>query len=50
MNFFLRVGLTGLLLVVTVVAIACGDGGGTLAPPAGSASDLNTFLYVYSDN
>jgi len=40
-----------LAIVSTLLAVvACGGATPTVIPPAGAASGLNTFIYIYSEN
>lgn len=43
-------GLTLGLLCALFTLVACGGATPTIIAPAGAASGLNTFIYVYSEN
>lgn len=51
MKIMRRVSFTLALLGLMTVLLACGGGVGRASiMPAGAASGLNTFIYVYSEN
>jgi ABC-type glycerol-3-phosphate transport system substrate-binding protein len=46
-----RISLTMALLGLMTVLLACGGGAGRASgTPAGAATGLNTFIYIYSEN
>jgi hypothetical protein len=46
-----RISLAVALLGLMTILLGCGGGAGrTPITPAGAASGLNTFIYVYADN
>ena len=50
MKLIQRRGFTLGLLSALFVLVACGDAPATTMAPAGAASGLNTFIYVYTEN
>lgn len=50
MKMVQSIGFAVAIVSTLLTLAACGGATPTVIPPAGAASGLNTFIYIYSEN